>query len=153
MKVKELMSTDTRTCSPDTTVAAAAQLMWDADCGILPVVDEGELMGVVTDRDMYIALATRNERASHLRVGAVAAGPVATCRPEDDVHVALATMRDARVRRLPVVSVENTVLGVLSMNDILRAAGADRTALTDDVVQTLRAICGHDQAGPRAAAA
>src|SRR4030095_12156459 len=46
---------------------AAAQLMWGGDCGILPVVDDGELVGVVTDRDMYIALATRNERASHLR--------------------------------------------------------------------------------------
>jgi len=69
MKVKDLMTREPRTCSPDTTLAAAAHLMWDGDCGILPVVDDGELVGVVTDRDMYIALATQNARASHLRVG------------------------------------------------------------------------------------
>jgi CBS domain-containing protein len=147
MKVKDLMSTDPETCSPDTTVADAARLMWEADCGILPVVDEGELVGVVTDRDMYIALATRNERASTLRVGAVASGPVASCRPDDDVHAALATMRQARVRRLPVVSGENSVMGVLSMNDVLLAAGTERSALNDDIVQTLRAICGRRQVG------
>ena len=77
MKVKDLMTREPRTCSPDTTLAAAAHLMWDGDCGILPVVDDGELVGVVTDRDMYIALATQNARASHLRVGAVAS---ADCR-------------------------------------------------------------------------
>ena len=69
MKVKDLMTREPRTCSPDTTLASAAHLMWDGDCGILPVVDDGELVGVVTDRDMYIALATQNARASHLRVG------------------------------------------------------------------------------------
>ena len=48
MKVKEIMTADPRICTPDTTVAAAANLMWEGDCGILPVVDEGELVGVVT---------------------------------------------------------------------------------------------------------
>src|SRR5512138_3776636 len=101
MKVKDLMSTDVRTCTPETTVAEAAHLMWDGDCGILPVVDEGELVGVVTDRDMYIALATQNARASHLRVGALATRDVVTCAPEDDVTAALTLMTRARVRRLP----------------------------------------------------
>jgi len=59
MKVKEIMTKDVSTCTPDTTVAEAAHLMWEADCGILPVVEDGELEGIVTDRDMYIALATR----------------------------------------------------------------------------------------------
>jgi CBS domain-containing protein len=72
--------------------------MWEGDCGVLPVVDDNELVGVVTDRDMYIALATRNTRAAHLRV---ATKKVATCAPEDDVHAALATMREHRIRRLP----------------------------------------------------
>ena len=62
--------------------------MWEGDCGILPVVDEGELVGIVTDRDMYVALATRNVRASQVRVGAVATRTVSTCRPEDDVEAA-----------------------------------------------------------------
>ena len=102
MKVKDLMTTDVKTCTSHTTLAEAAHLMWDGDCGILPVVDDGELTGVVTDRDMYIALATQNARASRLNVGAVATKELATCAPEDDVHAVLATMTHARVRRVPV---------------------------------------------------
>jgi CBS domain-containing protein len=153
MKVKDLMTREPRTCSPDTTLAAAAHLMWDGDCGFLPVVDDGELVGVITDRDMYIALATQNARASHLRVGAVASAIVATCEPEDDVHSALATMKQARVRRLPVLGFGRTVLGVLSMNDILRVAGAGRDVSDEDVVATLQAICAHHHPTPHVIAA
>jgi CBS domain-containing protein len=153
MKVKDLMTREPRTCSPDTTLAAAAHLMWDGDCGILPVVDDGELVGVVTDRDMYIALATQNSRASYLRVGAVATKTVATCDPEDDVHAALATMKQARVRRLPVLGFGRTVMGILSMNDILRVAGAGGDVSDEDVVATLQAICAHHHPTPHVIAA
>ena len=148
MKVKDLMTREPRTCSPDTTLAAAAHMMWEGDCGILPVVDDGELVGVVTDRDMYIALATQNARASHLRVGAVASTTVATCEPEDDVHSALATMKQARVRRLPVLGFGRTVMGILSINDILRVAGTGRGVSDEEVVATLQAICGHHHPAP-----
>jgi CBS domain-containing protein len=153
MKVKEIMTTDPKTCTPDTTLAAAASLMLDGDCGVLPVVDDGELVGVVTDRDMFIALATRNERASALRVGAVATKTVATCEPEDDVHAVLATMKQKRVRRLPVVGFGGTVLGIISMNDILLAAGAKKPVRNEEVVDTLQAICGHHHPVPHVVAA
>ena len=153
MRVKDIMTTEVRTCTPDLTLAAAANLMWEGDCGILPVVDDGELVGVVTDRDMYIALATRNARAAHLKVGAVASSPVATCAPEDDVHAALATMKQARVRRLPVVGFGNTVLGLLSLNDILLAAGANKQIRDEDVVDALKTICGHHHPVPHIVAA
>ena len=64
MKVKDIMTTDVRTCTPAASVADAAHLMWDGDCGILPVVEDGRLAGVVTDRDLFIALATRNAPAA-----------------------------------------------------------------------------------------
>jgi CBS domain-containing protein len=153
MKVKDLMTTDVRTCTPDTTVAEAAQLMWDADCGFLPIVDDGELLGVATDRDMYIALATRNERASQLRVGAVATTAPATCMADDDVQAALVTMRELRVRRLPVVGFGNALRGVLSMNDIVMAAGSRDDVGYEDVVRTLQAICGHHHPAPHVVAA
>jgi CBS domain-containing protein len=153
MKVKDLMTTDVKTCTPDNTVAEAAHLMWDGDCGILPVVDDGELVGVVTDRDMYIALATQNARASRLKVGAVATKKLATCAPEDDVQSALATMKQERVRRLPVLGFGNTVLGILSMNDILLAAGAGKEVGSEEVVQTLQAICAHHHPVPHVVAA
>ena len=153
MKVKDIMTGDPRTCTPDTTLAAAAGLMWDTDCGILPVVDGGRLAGVVTDRDMYIALATRNARASQLTVREVATRLVATCAPEDDVHEALATMKRARVRRLPVVGFGGSVLGILSMNDLLRAAGPDKPVRSEEVVDTLQAICAHHHPAPHVVAA
>jgi CBS domain-containing protein len=153
VKVKDIMTTDVRICTPDTTVAEAAPMMWDGDCGILPVVDDGELIGVVTDRDMYIALATRNARASQLRVGAVATNKIATCAPEDDVHAALTVMREARVRRLPVVGFGATLLGIVSINDILLAADADKTLRHEEVVDTLKAIGAHHHPAPHVIAA
>jgi CBS domain-containing protein len=150
MKVKDIMTGDPRVCTPDTTVAEAAHLMWEGDCGILPIVDDGELVGVVTDRDMYIALATRNEHAAKLRVGAVATRKVVTCTPEDDVQTALTSMKDARVRRLPVVGFGSTVLGILSLNDILRAATTAK--LRNEVVDALQAICAHHHPVPQVVA-
>ncbi len=143
MRIKEIMTAEPKTCSPDTTLAAATNLMWEGDCGILPVVDHGELVGVVTDRDMCIALATWNKLASEVRVGAVATKTVSTCEPEDDVHAALATMKRNRVRRLPVVGFGGTVLGIISMNDVLLAAGPNKPVRNAEVVATLQGICGH----------
>ena len=153
MKVKDIMTTDVRTCAPDTTVAEAAHLMGEGDCGFLPVVDEGELVGVVTDRDMYIALATKNERASLLRVGAVATTTLATCVAEDDLHEALATMRKARVRRLPVVGYGGSLLGVLSVNDVILATRTDKGISNKTIVEVLQEICVHHHPAPHIVAA
>jgi CBS domain-containing protein len=143
MKVTEIMTREPRTCSPATTVAEAAQSMWNADCGILPIVEGGQLVGVVTDRDMYIALATRNARATEVTIGEVATRQVMTCAPDDDVHAALAIMAKARVRRLPVVGFANTVVGILSIDDIVLVAGPRKTIRSEDVVGALKDICGH----------
>ena len=153
MKIKDIMTTDVRSCSPGTNLAAAAALMLDGDCGILPVVDEGKLVGVVTDRDMYIALATRNTLASHMTVGDLARQQVFTCDPDDDVHAALATMKAHRVRRLPVEGFGGSVLGIISMNDILLAAGARKAIRNDEVVDTFQEICAHHHPTPHVAAA
>ena len=143
MKVKDLMTPLPRTCTRATNLAEAAALMLDADCGILPVVDSAQkLVGVVTDRDMYIALATRNTLASQLTVGDVARTPVFTCGPDDDVRSALATMKQHHVRRLPVEGFGGTVTGIVSMNDILLAAGSKGLGNTD-IIDTFQAICAH----------
>jgi CBS domain-containing protein len=153
MKVKDIMTTDVRTCTPAASVADAAHLMWDGDCGILPVVGDGRLAGVVTDRDLFIALATRNAPAAELHVGDVATTKVVTCSPEDDVQTALASMKEARVRRLPVVGFGGAVLGILSMNDIVRAAGSDKAIRNRQVLETLQAICAHHRPVPHVTAA
>ena len=153
MKVKEIMTGEPRTCSPGTNLAAAAALMLEADCGFLPVMEDGKLVGVVTDRDMYIALATRNKRASEMTVGEVVQRPVYTCSPDDDVHDVLERMRQHCVRRLPVEGFGGTVMGVVSMNDIVLASGRRKPVRDVEVVNTLQAICAHHHASPHIAAA
>ena len=154
MKVKDIMTAQPETCTPDTNLAAAAALMLQADCGILPVVDQqGKLSGIVTDRDMYVALATRDTRASNLSVGDVARKEVFTCEPDDDVHTALETMKQHHVRRLPVEGFGHTVLGMISMNDILLSAGPKKAVRSDEVVDTLQAICSHRHAPVKTVAA
>jgi CBS domain-containing protein len=154
MKIKDIMTPAPATCTPGTNLAAAAALMLDADCGILPVVDEhGKLVGIATDRDMYIALATRNQLASQVAVGDVARQTVHTCTPDDEVQTALATMKQHRVRRLPVEGFGGTVAGIVSMNDILLAAGPRKAVRNDEVVDTFQAICAHHHPTPHVTAA
>lgn len=154
MKIKDIMTREPLTCSPGTNLATAAKLMLDADCGILPVVDdEAKLVGVVTDRDMYIALATRNKLASQVTVGEVARAPVVTCGPDDDVEVALAIMGQHHVRRLPVEGFGGTVSGIVSMNDLVLAAGAHKPVRNEAVVDTFQAICAHRHPVPHVTAA
>ena len=154
MKIKDIMTREPAICTRSTNLAAAAKLMLDADCGILPVVDdESKLVGVVTDRDMYIALATRNRLASQLTVGEVARTNVFTCAPDDDVESALQTMRQHRVRRLPVAGFGGAVAGIVSMNDIVLAAGARKPVRNEAVVETLQAICAHHLPVPHITAA
>ena len=153
MKVKDVMTPEPRTCAPSTNLAEAAALMLDADCGILPVVDDnGKLVGVVTDRDMYIALATRNALAAQLTVGDVARSQVFTCGPDDELHAALKTMREQHVRRLPVDGFGGTVAGIVSMNDILLAAGGKGLG-NAEIVGTFQAICAHHLPVPHVTAA
>jgi len=151
--VKEVMTKDPQTCSPEPNLAAAAAIMLEADCGILPVVADGKLVGVVTDRDMYIALATRGKLASDITVAEVAQSPVHTCGPEDDIHTVLDTMKQHRVRRLPVAGFEGSIVGVVSMNDIVLAVGPRHPVREAEVLGTLRAICSHHHPAPHVVAA
>jgi len=153
MRVKDIMTTEPRVCAPDTNLASAAALMLDGDCGILPVVDDGRIVGVVTDRDMYIALATRNRRASEITVGEVARPQVFTCGPDDDVEAALEIMRKHRIRRLPVEGFGGSVAGIVSMNDLVLAAGPRKPIRNEAVVETFQAICSHHHPVPHVTAA
>src|SRR5258708_7678276 len=102
MKVKEILTTNPKVCTTTTNLAEAASFMWDYDCGILPVVgDEGRVVGLITDRDICIAGATKNRNLSDIAVEETMTGKVYSCAPEDDVDKALDTMQQRKVRRLP----------------------------------------------------
>jgi CBS domain-containing protein len=146
MKVKDVMMGTPYYCQPETNLGSAAELMWNADCGFLPVEsDDGKVIGVITDRDICIALGTRNRPAGEVTVAEVVTGKLYSCTPEDDIHMALQTMKDARVRRLPVLSENGTLAGILSVDDILPRAepssfGKEPELSSDEVVRTLRSI-------------
>lgn len=160
MKVKDLMSVDPACCSPETDLAAASALMWNHDCGILPVLEEGRVVGVVTDRDICIALGTRGLPASQVQVGDVASRELVTVSPEAEVHTALAQMRRHQVRRLPVVNAEGYLEGLLALNDFVLAVDRKHGDVDyEDVLNTLKAISSHRhkpavrESAPKAAAA
>jgi CBS domain-containing protein len=154
MKVQEVMTQDVKACFPDTNLAAAAVLMWENDCGVLPVVvNSGNTVGVITDRDIAIAVGTRGRAPQDLRVDEVIQGPVIACTLDDDVHTALKTMRKDKVRRLPVLNSEGVLKGILSINDVaLHAQKGNKELDYDDVVSTFKAICDHPHLTVRSAA-
>ena len=149
MKVRDLMTGNPKCCGPDTTLAEAIELMWANDCGVLPVLEDGKLTGIVTDRDVCIAVGTRNCRPSDATVKDVATRAVQTCKPDDDVDTAMAIMRRAQVRRLPVIE-DDKLVGILALNDIILAA-ANKYAAVDSagVMNTMRAVSEHR--GPKLA--
>ena len=135
--------------------------MWINNCGVLPVMDaedeggeDGKVIGMITDRDICIALGTRNQLPSEVQVGEVAEWKLFSCSPEDDVRNALASMKAWKVRRLPVLSNGGTLEGILSLNDIaLHATKRPGDLSYADVADTLKAICEHTAAEARVVAA
>jgi CBS domain-containing protein len=145
MKVREIMTSKPSFYGPESTLEEAYFLMQKNNCGFLPVVgDGGNVIGVVTDRDMCIALGTRNRKPSDLRVWDVMPRKLFTCMEGDDVHCALNTLRAARIRRLPVIDRDGSLVGVLSINDIVLHAREHvvRKDFSDrEVEDTYTAVC------------
>jgi CBS domain-containing protein len=118
--VEKIMTSDVEACLASDTLSDAAAVMWRRDCGAVPVVDEERrVVGVVTDRDICMALATRGRLATEVRVGDVMTAEPRTCTSADDVREALDLMRSAQLRRLPVVDGAGRLAGILSINDII----------------------------------
>ena len=145
MKVEQIMTASPETCRSDDNLAEAVELLWKADCGALPVVDHaGRVAGILTDRDICVALGTRNARASDVRVGSVMRVNVQTCGPKENVLTALSRMTDHRVRRLPVVDDADRLVGMLSLNDAVLAAGGGHDQVRPAaVLDVFKAVCAH----------
>jgi CBS domain-containing protein len=151
MKVHELMTTAPVTVLPDDNLAFAAQQLWENDCGVLPVVQDGRLLGLLTDRDIAMALGMRGLPAREVRVADVLQGtegtnPIFTCSPDTTLADALKLLVQHQVRRLPVVE-EGHLVGLLSLNDVALEAketAAEEGAPTyEQVGRALQGICVH----------
>lgn len=140
MKVQDIMTKEVSYCDPGTNAAAAAELMWTRNCGALPVVEDGgHVAGIVTDRDLFIALGTNNRNASDLPVGALMEREISTCAPGDDLRAALKTMAQHQVQRLPVVDAAGMLKGIVSLDDIVLRADAGGLS-NEDVLTAIKAI-------------
>ena len=151
MKIQAIMTKDVATCRPDTDLAAVAVEMWHRDCGFVPIVDgDGTPVGVVTDRDICIAAATRGLTPTHLPASAVMSRPVRSCLATDEVADALAVMKQFQVRRLPVTDASGRLSGVVSLNDLILASRRSKGLPAKDVLATLAAVCAHHHKAPAA---
>jgi CBS domain-containing protein len=146
MTAQDIMTAAPLACGPQTNLAELAHQMWQGDCGIIPIVQDGKVVGVVTDRDICMAAATRDQAPSHIRATSLLRGPVVCCRLDGDIRSALELMKRHRVRRLPVVDGEGTLKGMLSMNDILLELKPGFAVTPAQVIDTLKSISTHHHA-------
>jgi CBS domain-containing protein len=118
-RIREVMTPSPETVEPGQPVAEAAKLMKQADVGMIPVVQEGQLSGTVTDRDIVLRVIAEGKSTASTTVGEIASGEVVTVDPEQELEEALELMAKHQVRRLPVVE-NGRLIGVLAQADVAR---------------------------------
>jgi len=146
MKVKDVMTPKVSTCFMSDNLAAAAQLMWENDCGCVPVLNEhAQVVGMVTDRDVCMAVFLQGASMSEIKVSTVMSKQLFVCTSDDDLSAAEKIMSEKKVRRLPVLDMQARLVGLLALSDIATRADqeyAQRTmtrTVTDAEVARLAA--------------
>ena len=148
MNVGQVMTHKVQACRPQDSLNIPAKLMWDNNCGSVAVVGDGRVVGMLTDRDICMAVYTQGQRLNDIEVSSAMSKKLFSCRPEDTLATAEKIMRADRIRRLPIIDGDGHLVGILSLDDIAREAGRPgegerRAEITaDEVCDTLSAICG-----------
>lgn len=131
-KCSDIMTRDVVTCTPESTIMEVAQLMKDKDIGPLLIVDNEQsktLVGIVTDRDIVLKVIADGQDARTTRVGDAMSKKLVTCRADDDVDVAMQSMAQFQLRRIPVVGENMQLLGIISQADVATRMNApEKTA-------------------------
>ena len=129
MKVHEVMTSPAHSCTADTSLAAAAIVMRDYNCGALPVLDEqGRPIGILTDRDVCMAVARKNRFPAAISVHEIMTPQPLTCSPDTGLTEVVDLMAEHHVRRLPVVDAEGRLVGIVSLSDVAAVAARKRGA-------------------------
>ncbi len=146
MLVEQLMNRSVSTCRGDHLLDCTAHIMWEHDCGVVPIVDElDRVVGIVTDRDICLAAYAQGRPIAEIDAASVMSAHVHACHPDDSVERAEQVMRAQRIRRLPVTDVSGRLLGLLSLSDIARhlhfvGTPTSRGLDPQDVSLTLEAV-------------
>ncbi|MGH9946869.1 MAG: CBS domain-containing protein [Pyrinomonadaceae bacterium] len=114
---REIMTTDVKTVSRETSLRDVAAMMREGDVGSMPVVDGGKLVGIVTDRDIVIR-AIAEGKDSETPVGEAMTAELFTVKADDYVFEAIRLMGDKQIRRVPVVNDDGTLAGIIAMADV-----------------------------------
>lgn len=135
MQVKDIMTTTVEVVTPDTTLAEAADRMRTVDVGVLPVQEDGQIVGVVTDRDMTVRAIAHGLDARTATVAAVMTRQVHSCYEDESLEEAADKMVDGQARRLVVLDHAQRLVGVVSLDDL--ATGAGNPALAGETLQRM----------------
>ena len=140
MKVKDAMKTDVGACSTEDSLMKAADVMRLRDCGVVPIIDdEKNVVGMLTDRDICLAIVARNRKASDVKTKDLLKNEAITCLADDDLESALRKMRKYQIKRLAVVDKDAKLVGMLTISDILLSVRKDKS-LKKKIYSTIKAI-------------
>jgi len=120
MKVKEVMSTEPKCCTPNDTARDVAKTMCESNVGSIPVVDQKSrgLLGIITDRDLCCRVLAHSLDPGSTRIQEFITHSPATCRDDNDVEQCARLMQEHQVRRIPVVDRDNRVIGIVAQADL-----------------------------------
>lgn len=149
MRIDHIMTRDVCTCRQDDSLERAAQLMWERDCGCLPVYasdSADRIVGLITDRDICMCALFQRKALSELRISEAMSKQVLACKPSDSITAAEKVMAEAQVRRLPVLDEQGALVGIVSLSDVAREAERETAESQPEVSEmevggTLAAIC------------
>lgn len=125
--IKEVMTPSPTTVEPGASVVEAARTMRERDTGIVPVVENGKLIGTVTDRDIVVRLIAEGRDPSSATVREIASTDLVTVDPQQELDEGLRLMAQHKVRRLPVVEEDGRLVGIVSQADVARQEDDART--------------------------
>jgi CBS domain-containing protein len=134
IKCREIMTSDVRTATREMTLREVAVLMRDGDMGSIPVVENGKLVGIVTDRDIVVRSIAEGKDASS-PVGEAMTTEIFSVRPDDFAFEAIRLMGDKQVRRIPVVDESGALAGIIAMADVALEMEDER-----EIAETLEEI-------------
>ncbi|WP_296598062.1 CBS domain-containing protein [Phenylobacterium sp.] len=129
MNISEIMTAQVATATPRSTIAEVAQMMANVESGAVPVVDDGKVVGLITDRDIVLRVVAEG-LGLDTPVSQVMTEGVETCREDDNVADATAKMGSKQIRRLVVLNEQGRLAGIVSLGDIAIDYGAKKVGQT-----------------------